>query len=485
MRSRVLFLAFLSSCWFTSPALGQGYLISDDPAPVLTSTPVVTFEVDPAPEPVPALKYRLLPPLSELKPGNAAPIYLRPLVEGGDVRIEQLLADVSRLLDLPAEKRSVEELDSFVEQNAVLFSQIAVGARRDRCDWEYTYGEDFQDPVLFQLNDTVQVRNYAHLLIVKIRGEVLAGRFDEAIHTLQTGFAIARHLAGDPLSSMIALTIVNKMLDAIQEFVVQPGAPNLYWALAALPRPLVELDAELQLERGVLAVKFPELRDLDRRRSEQEWQQIETRIRDWSKVLEAYTVVVPTDKSDRDAEHDGATVADARAFLAEHTDKTDTEITVMSDAEVTVRYTLLVQQYLFDMSSKYAYLPIASAAESLDADEARRQMARELEMIPLCEALTSEVIAVNQIHAFRDRRLALLQTVEALRLYAAEHDGELPERLDQLFPPAPENPITGEPFEYTLLEDGTGQIKSPPPAGANPIPYGIDWRIKVRKPAAK
>ena len=40
----------------------------------LNPTPLV---VSPAAEPVPALKYRLLPSFADLNPGDAAPIYLR------------------------------------------------------------------------------------------------------------------------------------------------------------------------------------------------------------------------------------------------------------------------------------------------------------------------------------------------------------------------------------------------------------------------
>ena len=50
-----------------------------------------------------------------------------------------------------------------------------------------------------------------------------------------------------------------------------------------------------------------------------------------------------------------------------------------------------------------------------------------------------------------DRALAAMRCIEALRLYAAAHDGELPATLDDIKEvPIPLNPVTGKPFGYHL-----------------------------------
>ena len=46
--------------------------------------------------------------------------------------------------------------------------------------------------------------------------------------------------------------------------------------------------------------------------------------------------------------------------------------------------------------------------------------------------------------------IALLCCVEALRMYAAEHDGKLPARLDDIPLPLPVDPATGKPFIYKV-----------------------------------
>jgi hypothetical protein len=44
--------------------------------------------------------------------------------------------------------------------------------------------------------------------------------------------------------------------------------------------------------------------------------------------------------------------------------------------------------------------------------------------------------------------LAMVQTVEALRIYAADNDGQLPQSLSKLTVPIPIDPFTGKPIEY-------------------------------------
>ena len=47
-------------------------------------------------------------------------------------------------------------------------------------------------------------------------------------------------------------------------------------------------------------------------------------------------------------------------------------------------------------------------------------------------------------------QIAMLRQVEALRLYAAEHDGKLPAAPSDIPVPSPVDPVTGKPFLYTV-----------------------------------
>jgi hypothetical protein len=57
---------------------------------------------------------------------------------------------------------------------------------------------------------------------------------------------------------------------------------------------------------------------------------------------------------------------------------------------------------------------------------------------------------VKAAQARLDQRIGLLRCVEALRMYAAEHDGKLPAKLDDIRLPLPVDPATGKPFTYKL-----------------------------------
>src|SRR5262249_38003841 len=66
----------------------------------------------------------------------------------------------------------------------------------------------------------------------------------------------------------------------------------------------------------------------------------------------------------------------------------------------------------------------------------------------LFDSLVPAVDKVRQAQARLEQRIALLRHVEALRLYAAEHDGKLPEKLSDIDVPLPPDPFTGKPFVY-------------------------------------
>jgi hypothetical protein len=51
--------------------------------------------------------------------------------------------------------------------------------------------------------------------------------------------------------------------------------------------------------------------------------------------------------------------------------------------------------------------------------------------------------------AVAEQKFAFLRHVEALRLYAAEHRGQLPEKLTDLAVPLPVDPLSGQPFRYS------------------------------------
>ncbi|MGF1632546.1 MAG: hypothetical protein ACFCVE_01745 [Phycisphaerae bacterium] len=72
----------------------------------------------------------------------------------------------------------------------------------------------------------------------------------------------------------------------------------------------------------------------------------------------------------------------------------------------------------------------------------------------------------------------MLQTIEALRAYAAEH-GRLPETLaDVTDTPVLDDPIFGRPFDYTLDGD-TAVLRA---EGMGNLLRGVEYTIRLREP---
>ena len=67
-------------------------------------------------------------------------------------------------------------------------------------------------------------------------------------------------------------------------------------------------------------------------------------------------------------------------------------------------------------------------------------------------------------------------------MYAADHDGKLPDRLADVSVPVPPDPFTGKPFRYAVEEGATAHLRGSPPRGEeqNPV-YNVHYEITVRK----
>ncbi len=89
--------------------------------------------------------------------------------------------------------------------------------------------------------------------------------------------------------------------------------------------------------------------------------------------------------------------------------------------------------------------------------------------------------AVSKVFAYRakiDRRIAALRCVEAVRLYAAAHDGKLPPSLDEIKDvPVPTDPVDGKPFGYRVVGDRAFLSSTPfpgqPTTNANAPTYEL------------
>jgi hypothetical protein len=155
------------------------------------------------------------------------------------------------------------------------------------------------------------------------------------------------------------------------------------------------------------------------------------------------------------------------------------EVDAMTATQVVWIYT--VQQYdrVADDLYKWDYLPLSASAGKTNTVEIARRAAHDnpflVCLVDLIPSLNSARVAGLRL----DRYLDVLQCIEALRLYAAAHNGEFPSTLDALTDaPAPNDPSTGKPFEYKR-GDRSATLNGPMLPGAAHRSYLIRYELKA------
>ena len=157
----------------------------------------------------------------------------------------------------------------------------------------------------------------------------------------------------------------------------------------------------------------------------------------------------------------------------------------MPPTQVVIIDTARELQRMSDQSVKAFLLPIEMRRPFMVAGDNRfRQWVQE-ERWSSGGAMFASVLfpAISQAYEAEIRRLLThqrLMTVEALRMHAANHDGKLPESLDQLNPvPAMLDPYTAKQFGYRIESiDGRATVTLSADVSASPETLR-EYRIQI------
>jgi hypothetical protein len=329
------------------------------------------------------------------------------------------------------------------------------------------------------------MRELALLLSLRARLHAADGKVDVALRDVQTGLALARSAAQGPtlIHFLIGTAIAAQMIRELEQVMEVPGCPNLYWSLTALPRPLVDLKRGMRGELRSMEATLPLPKDLDKGPMSPE-AALAALDRLWAGIQRL------SDEPDRPGlpqsrlglaayitlQHPSA----RKALLA--AGKTEAELDAMPPAQVVMLDSLVRFRNVRDEHFVWFNAPYAEAVQGMRRSEAK---IRELRQGPSLDFLQSTLLlllpAVDKVYAAEvrtERRVASLRAVEAVRLYAAGHDGRLPAALaDVTEVPVPADPATGRPFEYAA-EGNRFTINVPPPPGEKPG-QGEAWKYVV------
>src|SRR5262249_4901466 len=132
-----------------------------------------------------------------------------------------------KLLSVPLAELPAKELQDY-GGNAL--RQADWAARLDNPDWQIL-PKLKTDGIGLLLPDVQQMRLVAQTLKLRFRIEVALGRFDDALRTAKTMFALSRHLGEHPtlIGDLVAIAIAMLAVGPLEELMEQPGSPNLYW----------------------------------------------------------------------------------------------------------------------------------------------------------------------------------------------------------------------------------------------------------------
>ncbi len=428
----------------------------------------IKLTLPPAAAPVPALKYHLLPEVADQSPGNAALLYYKSfapeyLSNMREKAVFQKIYEASRA----SPKDLVTSELRWLKGRGVM-REVDRAARRAYCDWELTERIRAEGAGVL-LPDVQTLREFAMILSARARLELADGETDKALYTCATGLALSRHLAEAPtvVQNLVGIAIAMIMLGNVEEVIQTSGSPNLYWALAALPRPFLDPRKGFQGEKMMLFATWPALRDAEAERLS------EAQL----KALEAAAEGFLTE----DLRHERSEAsADVKAALAERVKKALPEskralvvagrkaedVDKMPPLQVVTIASLRRFAWHQDELLKWACLPYAEARPLLEAAEKNRLREQKSDPgLPIMKLMLPSAYKVCNAAARLERRIAALRGVEAVRMYQASHGGRLPVSLDALTEaPVPFDPMTNQPFVYKA-EGDKATLSAPLPPG--------------------
>lgn len=480
MRYRVSLLVGLGLLVLGSPLLGQVRLGPRGPEVAKDRKRIVDpanqpreifLAVDTADESMPALKNSMMPNVLDKQIGNAATFYYRAF---------SMMAEVDRgnsqqlfeLLDASPQELIDADVGKTLEDFENVFQAIHTASMRERCDWEWRM-QDLEgiNAIYFLLPEVQQLRELGRLVAIRARWQIATGQYEQAVESLKDGYQLAMNTAQPRslVTSLVGLAISAMMNEQLIELIRADDSPNMYWAIAQLPRPLVDIRRAIELEVSWPDKLFPMFRDAETAdRSPEEWQRLFRKaaqtIGQMSNGQEAFqTDLMVTALMMRG-------YVRAKKQLAEQ-GYTMEQLDNMPAAQVVAIYQARVNRYLRDEIQKWSLLPYhlawqrqQEAEANLQADGYFGKGGENSEILPIASLLFPALSAARMAEARSTTHLNFLQTVEAIRMHAARNDGQLPKSLSEIkvVPPA-KDPVTLEDFDYELI--GREAVLTIPPSG--------------------
>lgn len=447
----------------------------------------------PQAEAKPALSVTLIPNEFDLIDGNAAVQYMQALAfaeqhnaleairefqRKGRREAEAAGKDASQAephiwLETAPRDLPLERVREYLGYSSFQIRYLDEALKRRDCDFDRNI-RAAKDPIGYLLPEIQMMHELSRLQSMRFRLAIAENRLQDAIHIFAQQLALGHHLDGEDflVSDLVGVACATNGTQDAFYLSETAAAPNLYWAIAALPQPLMSMRHALAYERELAFEQFKQLREVDETPQPAiYWQRFVAKLVEETEGWDDFGLGLPEgfETPAGQATLIGAAYPGAKLFLIEELGMEPDKVEALPVTQVVFLAMRRLYEQVRDESFKLQYLPSPQRA-GFSPYQAEKAAKDKYGWISVLNNLF--LPAVQAAGSARDRlqqHLALLQTVEALRDHMAAHDGRLPEQLSELRLPAPNDPVTLQPFEY-IYEAGRAKLSA---AVSNVIKYEL------------
>lgn len=369
-------------------------------------------------------------------------------------------------LELPLEELPLAEVNGYLQHLSFQTHHLREAAKRRHCDFDRQI-EANGAPWGIRVSEVQSMRDLLHMQILRMRLALAEDRVNDAIEVLGQIFAMGPHLAQDPLvlSSYVGSAIVRAGCLRAYAIAENHQAPNLYWSYAALPVPIVDFRHAVLAEQSHLYVAIPCLKEVNAiPQSDAYWRAFVDRfVQQASQSGAELREFDPSGFIGRLAQWDAPSAAPlaialggsaARQYLIDEEGMSASELEQLPRTQIfflAMRRSLDRANQLAERVLHTPY-PLSKPFSAQHDDFFTR--CREYGPATLLVGLTPAMGAARTNLVSTQQQIAMLQTVESLRHHLATHNLQYPEQLSDLDLPAPNDPFTDQPFEYSRYESG-------------------------------
>jgi len=218
-------------------------------------------------------KYQLMVKAEDQIDGDAVPLYEKAIKSiPKDFNQEQ----IREWLKLPAEQLPQEQAEVALQKYLESLKLVVRATRCKECEWKPG-------------NESVDLSGYrklAFILELWARLEISRGGYEGAAIAMRTAFVMARDLGQAPMivQGLVGISVGAIMCKELEQYVQGQDSPNLYWALADMPKPFVDVEKAIEHEKKVSLDLPPD--DLRREQTAEQKETSFDRLRSISKRLD-------------------------------------------------------------------------------------------------------------------------------------------------------------------------------------------------------